>query len=247
MRTPWTGKPFIGSRMTRRIEDGYLYDKSEDFELYFGAYFFASEEVVEQSRSVNGVIDVLGQVGGIYGIVSALVGLLIRYINRRFSLIKFQNEMFFCPDDTSLNKDDALLKLNFKFMCKGISNCFRKREKSDTEMFIEKQLDMALDEMNFLRLVNTVSKLKAGMIALFDDQKKEKVALAKHIFLSGRMVPLIKRESYNHHNEFTDFLNTYYLKTGPNGESNEQFVHQEYLKLHTSFMLKNILGLKFGQ
>lgn len=70
--------------------------------------------------------------------------------------------------------------------------------------------------MNFLNLCNTISKLKAGMIALFENQDRSKIQLAKYIFLTGRMVPLTKRQSTKEHkSDFADFLNTNYLKSSP--------------------------------
>lgn len=111
-------------------------------------------------------------------------------------------------------------------------------------MFIDQQFDRSLEDLNLLQMCHTIAKLKAGMIALFENQGRAKVQLAKYIFLTKRMVPLTQRQSTKEHkNDFVDFLNTCYLKTGPNGEQNDQFVLDEYIKLHTSFMLKDILGL----
>lgn len=45
-RPMWVGKPYIGTRQTSRQHDNYATKKTEDFELYFGSYFFASEEMV---------------------------------------------------------------------------------------------------------------------------------------------------------------------------------------------------------
>lgn len=93
-----------------------------------------------------------------------------------------------------------------------------KREKSEFEDFADNQYDKAEEEINILKIVNTIQKLKAGMIALYDDQKEEKVNIAKLIFLNQRMVPLQKKTKVLHyHNSFSGFLNTNYLNQNPLG------------------------------
>lgn len=62
---------------------------------------------------------------------------MARFINRRFALIQIQNEMFYCPDDKKLNKDEALLKLNFKSMLMSIVRICFKKKKTETELFVD--------------------------------------------------------------------------------------------------------------
>lgn len=80
-----------GKRDIRRHNDNYAKVRREEVVIYFGAYFFASEEMVEHSRTVKRVMDILGQVGGIFGILFAAFGVLAKFINRRFALIRFIN------------------------------------------------------------------------------------------------------------------------------------------------------------
>lgn len=74
--------------------------------------------------------------------------------------------------------------MNSLSMLKDIIRCFRKREKSDFDSFADSQYDKAEDEINILKIMNTIQKLRAGLIALYDDQNLDKVNLAKYIFLS---------------------------------------------------------------
>lgn len=93
--------------------------------------------------------------------------------------------------------------------------------------------------------MNTIQKLKAGLIALYDDAKQDKINLAKYIFLSQRMIPLKKTKSFLHNNLFTNFLDTCYMKNH-HEYNNEKFVLEEYVKLRNGFMLKKVLGLKLN-
>lgn len=68
-RPKWLRKPNKGTRLTRRHNDGYQTPKAEQYEMYFGAYFFASEESVEQTRTVVKITEILGNLGGIYGLL----------------------------------------------------------------------------------------------------------------------------------------------------------------------------------
>lgn len=91
--------------------------------------------------------------------------------------------------------------------------------------------------MNILNIVNTIQKLKAGLIALYDNQDNKKVELAKFIFLGGRMVPLEEKIAYKHKNDFSEFLGHNYLKSTLKGDPNEVNVISEYLLLRSRFTM----------
>lgn len=88
--------------------------------------------------------------------------------------------------------------MNFQSFLKNILHCFRKREKSEFDDFADHQYDNAEREMNILNILNTIQKLKAGLIALYDDAKLDKINLAKYIFLSQRMIPFKKSKTFTH-------------------------------------------------
>lgn len=77
-RAKWTGVPIRSTRNFSRPIDNYQSVNEENVTYYFGAYFFASEEMVHHSRVVRRVIDVLGQIGGIFGILAALFGVVAK-------------------------------------------------------------------------------------------------------------------------------------------------------------------------
>lgn len=60
------------------------------------------------SRSVTKIIDVIGQIGGIFGIMMTGFGLVARFLNRRFSLLRILSQLYFCPDNEDLNKAETL-------------------------------------------------------------------------------------------------------------------------------------------
>lgn len=75
----------------------------------------------------------------------------------------------------------------------------------------------------------------------------DKVNLAKYIFLDRRMIHSHKTKTYVHKNAFSEFLFSDYLKINEEGQQNDiNNVFSEYYKLHSSFMIKRLLGLHFN-
>lgn len=74
-------------------------------------------------------------------------------MNRRFTLLRILNQLYFCPDSEELNKEDVLFK---KTTQSWFKDCVNSKWKSQIDRFAMKQYNMAEEEMNILQIVNMI-------------------------------------------------------------------------------------------
>ena len=74
--------------------DGYNYDYETDF-LYFGSYYFVSGQMVEHSRQLYNLLDLLADFGGFFTLVTKMFMFLGLMVNTRVHAASMLHEMFY--------------------------------------------------------------------------------------------------------------------------------------------------------
>ena len=71
----------------------------EEEELIFGTYFFLSDDLVEMSRTVYNIIDLLAEFGGFNGVIFTLYKILGEAFTKNIIVAKFIRSLYYKIDE----------------------------------------------------------------------------------------------------------------------------------------------------
>ena len=214
----WVGDNFRWPLNTSR--DGGKTWTVERYTMVFGAYFFLSEDKVEQYKMVSNISEVIAIIEGVASLIFMFAQVIPRCINRKQLEAKTIRHCYFDVDEKALDdsEDPNLPVKPMKFRCwdkistfkryflKAICPCLK--ETQILEFFSLKQLtylrafDHFKHELNLFQLLQTVHKLKACVQVLLNEDM-EKLLQIKQLYFHQANIHLdrhiLERESQVRH------------------------------------------------
>jgi hypothetical protein len=96
--------------------DGGLTFNSEQQVQLFGAFFFMSEEIVDNVRNLYNIISLFGTIGGLLSGLYSILLVLTNYVNRQFIIGKIIRNLYFTdlPKEFELNISNKIKSSEMK-------------------------------------------------------------------------------------------------------------------------------------
>ena len=162
----WIGPSEIWVRNVSR-DDGKTF-KPENQLIIYGTYFFMSNDIAYQSRTVYNLLTVISDFGGIMEILTFVFMVSCTAFNDQQLVAKSIRSLFFQKNSRDANS--KFLPIKFKLADKFQDLCCVKwrRKPSDSQIIFTKGSLRIREEFNIFMIVQSIQKLKAAVAALIN-------------------------------------------------------------------------------